>query len=281
LKNQPSVGFDGLLRSRLLRRALSKAGKIVYAKIARPAILKHLEAPERIVSLAFREFSPVSERFVETALCCVFNAVNPTPAGIVNNYCQGAVLFGVFGTGTLEWKLPSQRAIATKESAHLPRRLKDYLRKDMFEIRFDSNFEEVVNRCRRETGTWITDPLVRLYKELFERGFCWSVEAYQQNVVVGGMWGIVVGGVFAVMSIFHSVDQAGSVVMGKMTEKVMSGEIPVLDWGAPRTQFTRFGAVAVSRSQFVETVAYYLNHSSSRPTGGRLNSNQCLTAQSD
>ena len=232
--------------------------------VVKPIFLRRIQHPERVISVIFREFSPVSEQFIETAMRCAFDATEPTPAAIISNFCQGAVLFGIHNTDMLEWRLFPERAIITKESAHLPHAIKQHLRKSAFEIRFNSSFDEVVRKCTRESYSWITDPLVQLYKKLFEEGFCWSIEAYHQEALCGGIWGIAVGGVFSAQSMFHSVDNAGSVTMGVMVEKVLNGEIPVLDWGTPHARFARYGAMPVSRAEFVKKVAQHLNQSPAR-----------------
>lgn len=158
----------------------------------------------------------------------------------------------------LVWKTFPERAIITPESAHLSRRLKEYMRRDEFGIRFNENFEGAVRESQRGKWTWINEPLIEIYKKLFSMGFAQSIEAYHDEQLVGGLWGLAVGNTFSVMSMFHRVDRAGAIALGILVKRLMDGELGMVDCGLLNTNFARFGAQVVSQEKFIEKVAHGL-----------------------
>ena len=183
---------------------------------------------------------------------------------------MGMDLLGRHGTNELEWKVFPERAIITPEtatpvlnsracgitpeSAKIPRSTKNYMRRNEFEIAWSRNFEGVLEGCQRQKWSWITDPLMEIYKELFKMGVARSLEAYQEGRLVGGHLGFTVGRTFAGMSAFHDVDRAGTILWGTLMRKLMDGEIGMVDCGEQKPHFARHGAYVVPREEFVQRV---------------------------
>jgi leucyl/phenylalanyl-tRNA---protein transferase len=189
----------------------------------------------------------------EDAICLSINTMNPTPERVISSFLQGVVLFGQDQNG-LVWRSFPERAIITPETAHISRRLKDVMKRNTFEIRSNSNFDEVLRACQRETWTWINDPLVDIYRKLFAMGYAHSIEAYRHGELVGGLWGLVIGRSYAIMSMFHRADHAGAVALGTLVSGLGKGEYSLVDCGEMNSNFARFGARNVSREAFTAKV---------------------------
>jgi leucyl/phenylalanyl-tRNA--protein transferase len=212
--------------------------------------------PDVAVSTAFLGVSPASrEKLAVAAMYHAMSAVPPSPERVIANFCQGMLLLGKDGTNALEWEIFPQRAVITPETAHIPKRVKGYMRQSTLDIERNLDFDGVLRACQRRDSTWINEPLMEIYERLFAMGAAESIEAYQEGELVGGIWGIRVGRTFSVMSMFHTEDRAGTITFGTLVKEVMDGEIGMVDCGLMAPHFSRFGAEAVPREVFMERVA--------------------------
>jgi leucyl/phenylalanyl-tRNA--protein transferase len=237
----------------------------LYQRILERVVVNRIVGPERAVRIAFNVADTSSGRVSETALCCAFNAMTPSAERVISNYFQGMVLLGLDAHGGLEWHSFPERCVITSESAHIPRRLKQYMRRDEFDIRCSTKFEQVVRACQRERWTWINEPLIEIYVKLFSMGCALSVEAYRNEQLVGGVWGLTVGTTFAPMSMFHRLDGAGTIAMGTVVQRLIEGELAMVDCGVMKPHTAQFGGYMVSREQFIEKVVRGLD--GLRPSG--------------
>lgn len=184
----------------------------------------------------------------------------PTAPEVIANYARGLVLFGRPGArrAMFEWRSFPSRAVITRETAKMPRALRPVLRRGELEIRFDQDFESIVDACRRTGRTdwdWITPPLIGVYREVQELGFVRTVGTYRDGQLVGGLWGLGVGGVFSIMSMFHRENNGGSVALGGLVDGVMSGgRWSVIDCGQWKPHFYLYGAKEIPQQRFCELV---------------------------
>ncbi|MGA8863164.1 MAG: leucyl/phenylalanyl-tRNA--protein transferase, partial [Gallionella sp.] len=115
----------------------------------------------------------------------------------------------------LFWVDPNRRGIIPLDGFHVPRRLKRVLRQGRFSVRADTAFAAVIRGCADSTdarpSTWINDEIVRLYSALFERGVAHSVECWQGDALVGGLYGVSLGAAFFGESMFSRVTDASKV----------------------------------------------------------------------
>ena len=107
--------------------------------------------------------------------------------------------------GHLQWHSFPSRAVITRETAKIPRALRPVGRRGELETRIDQDFESIVDSCRagRTDWPWITPALIDVYREVQELGFVRTVGDCRDGELVGGLWGIEVGGVLGIMSMFH------------------------------------------------------------------------------
>jgi leucyl/phenylalanyl-tRNA---protein transferase len=184
----------------------------------------------------------------------------PTAPEVIANYARGLVLFGRPGArrAIFEWRSFPSRAVITRETAKMPRALRPVLRRGELQTRFDQEFESIIDACRRTGRTdwaWITPALVGVYREVQELGFVRTVGTYRDGQLVGGLWGLGVGRVFSIMSMFHRENNAGSVALGALVDSVMSGgRWSVIDCGQWKPHFYLYGAEEIPQRRFCELV---------------------------
>lgn len=157
-------------------------------------------------------------------------------------------------SGEIRWFSPDPRGIIPLETFHIPRRLGRTLRRDPFEIRVDTAFRQVLEYCRtREDsdGDWISDDILESYCVLHDRGSAHSVEAWRGGELVGGLYGVALGGAFFGESMFHRVADASKSALVALVERLQARRFSLLDtqWVTPHLR--QFGAVEVSRRRYL------------------------------
>lgn len=134
------------------------------------------------------------------------------PVQLLSAYCEGAFPMGD-EDGRISWFRPPYRGILPIESFHLPRRFERYLPDHPFEIRWNTAFGDVMRGCADRESTWITDAILDSYQELHRLGFGHSVETWRNGKLVGGVYGIAIGGAFFGESMFSRETQASKVAL--------------------------------------------------------------------
>jgi leucyl/phenylalanyl-tRNA--protein transferase len=154
---------------------------------------------------------------------------------------------------------PPERGVLPLDGFHISRRLARTVRSDRFEVRVDTAFERVVEGCAAPRPghpvTWISHAIQTMYGQLFARGLAHSVEAWSQGTLVGGLYGVALGGAFFGESMFSLERDASKVALTHLVARLISGGYALLD-----TQFTTghletFGAVEISRAAYRERLA--------------------------
>jgi leucyl/phenylalanyl-tRNA--protein transferase len=171
----------------------------------------------------------------------------------------------------LFWVDPKRRGILPLDRFHVPRRLARALRQESMDIRCDSDFLGVIRACAQATdkrpNTWINDEIVALYGELFARGIAHSVECWQDDRLVGGLYGIALGAAFFGESMFSRVTDASKVALVHLVARLRQGGFLLLDTQFLTPHLARFGGIEISRAQYrralAEALAYRAEFSSS------------------
>ncbi len=130
----------------------------------------------------------------------------PEPLGpimIINAYAQG--IFPMADHyGRIHWYAPDPRAVLEHENLHVLRSLRATIRKEVYEVRMDTAFEAVMRCCAEREETWINEAFIHTYTQLHYAGFAHSVEAWKHGKLVGGLYGVALGGAFMGESMFSS-----------------------------------------------------------------------------
>ncbi len=152
------------------------------------------------------------------------------------------------------WVDPEQRGILPLDAFHLPRRLARTLRRDVFEVRCDSAFEAVVRGCAEATAerpkTWINEEIVRLYGALHRLGFAHSIETWREGELVGGLYGVALGGAFFGESMYSRVTDASKVALAHLVARLRLGGFRLLDTQFVTEHLRQFGAIEISRARY-------------------------------
>ena len=175
---------------------------------------------------------------------------------LVSAYEQG--LFPMAqDAGDIGWFSPDPRGILPLDGFSVPARLARVVRRGVFEVRVDTDFEGVVRGCAaaRDDGTWISEEIVQSYAALHRLGLAHSVETWQDDRLVGGLYGVHLGGAFFGESMFHRVTDASKVALVALIDRLRAGGFLLLDvqWTTPHLE--RFGAVGIPRRQYLARLA--------------------------
>ncbi len=153
--------------------------------------------------------------------------------------------------GRIYWFAPDPRAVIELDSFKMSRSLRAVWRKNLFRVTIDQAFDRVVDCCAdRAEGTWISDDIKEAYRRLHELGFCHSVEAWQNEQLTGGLYGVTIGGAFFGESMFHTIDDASKVALVYLVEHMRERGYALLDVQFVTGHLRRFGAVEIPRSEY-------------------------------
>jgi leucyl/phenylalanyl-tRNA--protein transferase len=151
----------------------------------------------------------------------------------------------------LYWIEPERRGIIPLERFHVPSRLARTVRSTRYSVVVDRDFDAVIDGCAEpSTGrarTWINARIRNLYRKLYERGDCHSVEVYDGETLVGGLYGVSLGRAFFGESMFHRTRDASKIALVHLVARLKAGHYRLLDTQFVTDHLRTFGAVEVSR----------------------------------
>lgn len=157
------------------------------------------------------------------------------------------------------WWCPDQRMVLFPENLHISKSMRALLRKNKFRITYNQAFEEVINACATikrpgQHGTWIIDDMILAYKSLHEMGIAQSVEAWHDNKLVGGLYGIYLEDkcVFCGESMFTKQSNASKYAFIKMVEHFQSKGLKIVDCQIYTSHLESLGAQLIERDVFLK-----------------------------
>lgn len=165
------------------------------------------------------------------------------------------------------WWSPDPRLVLNPTQLKVSRRLRRILRQNRFQVTLDRAFEQVIHACASvsrnfQDGTWITDEMMTAYIDLHASGFAHSVETWQNGQIVGGLYGISLGGSFFGESMFHRVSNASNVALVSLAGLLAQWDFDMIDCQVATDHLLRMGAMEMPRSRFLDQ----LNASLKKPT---------------
>jgi leucyl/phenylalanyl-tRNA--protein transferase len=184
------------------------------------------------------------------------------PALLLRAYREGIFPMAL-DDGDIGWFSPDPRGIIPLEAFHVPTRLVRAMRRARTPVHVDRDFVGVVRACaeHREQGTWISEEIVESYTALHRLGLAHSVEVWQDDVLVGGLYGVHLGGAFFGESMFHRVRDASKVALVALVDRLQRRGFTLLDvqWVTPHLQ--RFGAIEIPRAAYLRRLGRALGQS--------------------
>ena len=149
---------------------------------------------------------------------------------------------------------PALRGIIPLDAFHVSHRLGRTVRSDRYQVRVDTAFEQVVERCAaaqpNRPDTWINRPIQDLYRQLFLLGYGHSVECWLEDQMVGGLYGVALGGAFFGESMFSTERDASKVALVHLVARLKVGHFSLLDTQFITEHLTQFGAMEVPRAGY-------------------------------
>jgi len=154
-------------------------------------------------------------------------------------------------TGEIDWYLPDPRAILPLDGLHISRSLARTVRQGLFEVRFDDHFEGVMRGCaERLEGSWISEEFIRVYLELHRQGVAHSVESWKEGRLVGGLYGVALGGAFMGESMFYRETDASKAALVGLVDRRMNRGFTLLDVQFLTPHLERLGALEIPHSLY-------------------------------
>lgn len=189
-----------------------------------------------------------------------------SPARLLSAYRQGIFPWPLLGeAGPMLWFSPDPRFVLAPGELHVPRSLRRSRRREPFAIRFDTSFSKVVRACAAtprpdQRGTWITAEMIGAYEELHRHGYAHSVEAWRDGELLGGLYGVSLGGAFFGESMFARAADASKIAFVVLVERLAEWQFELIDCQVETDHLTRFGAHPVPRDRFLHDLSAALQY---------------------
>lgn len=178
-----------------------------------------------------------------------------TPELLIKAYAAGVFpMAEARDDPTVFWVDPDERGILPFDAFHVPRSLRKTVRRQVFNVRFDTAFRDVMEQCaepapgRRET--WINEPILDTYVALHDAQVTHSVECWQDDRLVGGLYGVALGGVFFGESMFSRATDASKVALVHLVARLKVDGFALLDVQFITQHLRQFGAMAIPREAY-------------------------------
>jgi leucyl/phenylalanyl-tRNA--protein transferase len=172
---------------------------------------------------------------------------------LLNAYASGWFPMAV-APGEIRWYSPDPRGIIPLDTFHVPSRLARTLRRHAFETRINTRFRDVITACAERDdadGNWIDAEIIESYCALHESGFAHSVETWREGRLVGGLYGVALGGAFFGESMFHHATDASKAALVALVERLRARGFVLLDTQWVTAHLLQFGAVDISRRRYL------------------------------
>lgn len=152
----------------------------------------------------------------------------------------------------LHWYYPEKRGVIPLDNFHVPKSLAKFLKKSSFTFTTDKSFREVITACATRDDTWINDKIIELYCELHRLGFAHSVEVWDNNQLVGGLYGVSLGGAFFGESMFSRATNASKAALVHLVSLLRNAGYTLLDAQYVNEHLMQFGIEEIPREEYLQ-----------------------------
>ena len=204
-------------------------------------------------------FPPVEDALAEPDGLLAFGG-DLSPQRLLNAYANG--IFPWFSEGEpILWWSPSQRAVFRTAGVHLSSRFRRGLRQSRWVVRADTAFDAVIEACAHNPrpgqsgGTWITQGMIAAYTRLHRLGLAHSIEVFDGDELVGGLYGLAVGRMFCGESMFSARSGASSIALAALAHRLQAWGWPLIDAQVPNDHTRRLGVETWPRSAYLQALA--------------------------
>lgn len=191
-----------------------------------------------------------------------------TPELLLRAYAQGVFPMAERRDDpALYWLSPESRGIIPLERFHVPRRLARDIRNDKFRVTLNRNFEAIIRACAApypgREESWINAEIISLYSELHRLGSAHSIEVWKEEMLVGGLYGVTLGAAFFGESMFSRARDASKFALAHLVARLIAGGYELLDAQFLTEHLAQFGAVAISRVEYLKRLEHARNRAAS------------------
>lgn len=189
-----------------------------------------------------------------------------SPERLLLAYSKG--IFPWFGENDpIIWHSPEERFIMLLDKLHISKSMRRVLNSNKFKITFDTDFIYIIQQCAQvkrkgEDSTWITSEMIDAYKKLHDLGYAHSIEVWQDDRIVGGLYGVSLGKCFFAESMFHTATNASKFAVIKLIELLKQKDFHFLDAQVYTDHVATLGAKEIPRQTFLQLLQEGLQHES-------------------
>ncbi|WP_236974384.1 leucyl/phenylalanyl-tRNA--protein transferase [Membranihabitans maritimus] len=157
------------------------------------------------------------------------------------------------------WWSPKKRFIIDVENMHMPKSMRTYFNNNIFTVTVDQHFESVIDRCQNITrsnqdGTWITSDIKKAYTKLHSKGYAHSVEVWQENKMVGGLYGVGIGKIFSGESMFSEISNASKYAALFLGNILREKGYTTIDCQQYSSHMERLGGYSISQAEYFDMI---------------------------
>lgn len=240
-------------RTKLTRWNAAPVARALLARKARSAVRKALYFTQHEYHRALGRAAAAVPEGAVGGLCGLSARLPFTPEQILLGYAQG--LFPVDQGGRIHWHCPDPRCVLPLAQLHVPSRIRTYLRRGLFELCFDRAPTRVLAACGDRQDTWLTPRMQDAYLGLYRLGAMHTVEAWRGDSLVGGAFGVALGTVFTVESMFSHENHASKLAFAHLCLELLGRGFELIDCQYQQDHFKRFGAIELPRTEYRRRLA--------------------------
>jgi leucyl/phenylalanyl-tRNA---protein transferase len=162
------------------------------------------------------------------------------------------------------WVSPELRGIIKLDGFNISRSLKKFINKKKFSISINNNFREVIEECaspnKKRESTWINKQIIDSYVQLYEDGLASSIECYDDNELVGGLYGVHIGKIFFGESMFSIKTNASKVSLVYLAAHLIQGGFSIIDTQFLTNHLKQFGGIEIKKKEYLELLNKNINY---------------------
>lgn len=180
-------------------------------------------------------------------------------------YSQGIFPWPISDETPIAWFSPDPRGVLFYDQMKMTSSFTKFLKKTNYSFKFNLNFEEVIKRCaslknrKDQAATWITDEIISAYTNLFHHGFAYSAETYENDILIGGLYGVCIGSFISGESMFFEKTNASKFALYSLMNYLKQKEINWLDTQMVTSVVEQFGGVSIKRRDYISLLNQSLN----------------------
>lgn len=174
---------------------------------------------------------------------------------LLSAYAQGFFPMPEPETGEIEWFRPDPRAVFPLEEFHISHSLQKKIRRKQYSVTFNTHFVEVMKACAEREETWINEEFLSAYTQLHRKGYAHSVEIWKTKKLIGGVYGVSIGGAFFAESKFHRATDASKLALYHLIERLKERHFELLEVQFLTPHLESLGAIAIPDEEYQKRLA--------------------------